>query len=142
LHADASEAGIVIAKDSPVLLAVPTIVTALKQFSEKEGYYPLRIDQLFTLKYVNSDAIPQEIRSRILYAPYARQPKEGESFAACVAKKGMCSFYHLGTTLEHMRAQELQTDVDLVSSKIQGGDTSGCAGEQSRACYDVVGILE
>lgn len=153
------------ARDAESISVVVRVRDALSRYYAKTNRYPRELTTLVTEGYLDKRTIVKEGAStyvgvsfpvlnqsecaqastttlckstrppQILYATYisaTRMQKQDRCVGTAV-----CLSYHLGIGLESPNTLELATDSDRSGDAISGSDTSGCAGEPGRYCYDV-----
>jgi|SRR3989344_3330686 len=109
-------------RDARRIADVKQVQLALELYYDANGSYPAAISgtQLTSPGYIA--AVPKDPTDNAVY-PYD-QVSSGSS-------------YYLGTSLETSGHTALNSDADSAGTNVKGADTTGCALEASRYCYDV-----
>lgn len=109
-------------RDARRVADIKQLQLALELSYDTNGSYPAAISvaTLVTPGYIA--AIPSDPTGAVAY-PYD-QISSGSS-------------YHVGTNLETSNHTALSSDVDSVTTNVEGTDNDGCNNETSRYCYDV-----
>jgi hypothetical protein len=113
------------------------LITALSAYYDREGKFPLTLLDLRTARDLTTGEVSDATLRSFTYVPYISSNDLSRA-GRCGPRTG-CEYYHLGVNFEDLTNPHLRTDADVVS-EISGRDSAGCAGEQDRACFDVISI--